>query len=247
MTAVSADIWHVVECFVPVPGPSLATALQPVFYEYWGGMEPDFATIFLAKCESFWGTVWNFCHFKHSLHCFVSEHLLYNGLLMNDLPERNQDEQKEEKDIMGHFSLFGGATCEQSLWKKQLFALISNAIHPHTTHIFTLFLSTFKRNKCLSSIPCYFGIPSFSSIPSYLPFPPLSPSPYQSERVCLCVSGCNCGHFLRRSVWAQWRWFVVGVFHTMLTSKSFFRTLHALVLSCCMGPNQRGSFCIARL
>lgn len=115
---------------------------------------------------------------------------------MNDLPERNQDEQKEEKDITGHFSLFGGATCEQSLWKKQLFALISNAIHPHATHIFTLFLATLKRNKCLSSIPCYLGIPSFSSIPSYLPFPPLSPSPYQSD---VCVSVC---------VWLQlWAFF----------------------------------------
>lgn len=135
MAAVSADIWHVTECFVPVPGPSLATALQTVFYEYWGGMEPDFATLFLVKCETFWGTVLNcvssyvsflefcknskwlayakekfpilaciclpwsirsaplcdFCHFKHPLHCFVSEHLLYNRLLMNDLPERNQD------------------------------------------------------------------------------------------------------------------------------------------------------------
>lgn len=32
MAAASADIWHFTECFVPVPGPSLATALETFFF-----------------------------------------------------------------------------------------------------------------------------------------------------------------------------------------------------------------------
>lgn len=79
--------------------------------------------------------------------------------------------------------------CEQSLWKTSflLWLAMQSILMPH---IFTHFLTTLKRNKCLSSIPRYLGVPSFSSIPSYLPFQPLSPSLYQSERVCLCVCVC---------------------------------------------------------
>lgn len=127
--------------------------------------------------------------------------------------------------------------------KNELFALISNVIHPHATHIFTLFLATLKRNKCLSSIPCYLGIPSFSSIPSYLPFPPLSPSPHQSERVCLWAFFAALGLSTVEVICSRGLSYNAHI-------KKFLQDAacaRALVLSCCMGPNQRGSFCIAQL
>lgn len=67
--------------------------------------------------------------------------------------------------------------------ENQLFALISHAIHPPATHIFTLFLTTFKRNKCLSSIPWNTQFFKYSLLS------PLStPQPISvSVRACVCV------------------------------------------------------------
>lgn len=132
------------------------------------------------------------------------------------------------------FSSFGGATCEQSLWKTSFsFWLAMQSI---LAHIFTLFLTILKRNKYLSSIPSTLDCPLFQVFPLISPF---HSSAHLRISPSMCVSGWNCGRFLRRSVWAQWRRFVVGLSYNV---QSFFRTLHTLMHLMLHGSKSTGEF-----